>query len=164
MLPRSDWALDRAINASAECWHLLAEVSGFQMSHPTLNQFSQLTADAYAAQHAGGTTPRGMLANALVGLHLALDKGANALQVRSAHQQMGNPDRTWPEFRRPEDAMDAVTVLDVAEAGVRSGSLTGHQRSVQEWAAAVWRAWWPQHSHVEALARRLLHDEPPPFG
>jgi hypothetical protein len=54
--------------------------------------------------------------------------------------------------------LEKVTVLDVAEDGVRSGSVTGHQRRVQEWATAVWEAWLPQHDMIVALRRRLLPD------
>jgi hypothetical protein len=158
-LPRSGWSVDRTMNASPECWQILGEISGFQLSHPALNKFQQLTVDAYGAQHAGGATPLIRVAYSLVGLHLALDRGANDLQVRTAHQRMGRPDPSWPNFRRPETGLDDVTVLDVAEDGVRSGSISGHERCVLEWANAVWRAWWPEHLAVQALTRRLLLDQ-----
>src|SRR6266542_3189043 len=58
-----------------------------------LRDYHQLAVDAYAAQHAsrdaGGDIPPIGVAYALVGLHLALDRGVPGLRVRAAHQRMG---------------------------------------------------------------------------
>jgi Family of unknown function (DUF5946) len=92
-LPASGVPWDRRRNASPECWQLYGEVQGFALRHLELvRDFQQLTVDAYAAQHGprdgGGDVPPISVAYALVGLHLALDRGASGIEVRTAHQRM----------------------------------------------------------------------------
>jgi hypothetical protein len=159
-LPASGVPWDRRGNASPECWQLYGEVQGFALGHFELvRDFHQLTVDAYAAQHAhrevGGDLPPISVAYALVGLHLALDRGISGIEVRAAHQRMGKPDPSWPRLPTPE-RIGAVTVFEVAAAGVMVGSVAGHARAVRAWAAAVWQAWAAQHATVAALADRLL--------
>jgi Family of unknown function (DUF5946) len=159
-LPTSGLPWDRRRNASPECWQLYGEVQGFALYHLELVRDSQqLTVDAYAAQHAprevGGDLPPIAVAYALVGLHLALDRGVSGIEVRAAHQRMGKPDPSWPPLPAPE-RIGAMTVFDVAAAGAMVGSVAGHAKTVQAWAAAVWRAWAAQHATVAALADRLL--------
>src|SRR5262245_12348828 len=154
-LPANGWTIDPGIGASPECWQLLGDVQGFELEHPTLvGRCHQLTVDAYGAQHA--VDPRSIrTAYSLVGLHLALEVGLTGVQVRDAHQRMGRPDPTWPAFERPHgDA--GMTVEDVAEAGLRAGSVEGHAAAVTAWAKAVWEAWASEHASVAALAARLL--------
>jgi hypothetical protein len=118
----------------------------------------QLTVDAYAAQHAHrevGDVPPISVAYALVGLHLALDRGVSGIEVRAAHQQMGKPDPSWPRLPTPERT-GAMTVFDVAAAGAMVGSVVGHAEAVGAWAAAVWQAWAVQQATVAALADRLV--------
>src|SRR4029434_8489222 len=88
-LPESSLPWDRRRNASPECWQLYGEVQGFALGQLELvRDFQQLTADASAAQHAprevGGDVPPISVAYALVGLHLALDRGVSGLEVRAA--------------------------------------------------------------------------------
>lgn len=159
-LPVTRWGLDRPVNASAECWHLNGEVVGFEMAHPQLVLgCHQLTVDAYGAQHAGGDTDRIRVAYSLVGLHLAVDRGVPGLEVRAVHQRMGRPDASWPDFP-PRADPGPVTILDVAEAGVRAGSVDGHAAAITDWAAAVWQAWADQHAAVAALTDRALARPP----
>ena len=164
-LPGSGLPWDPRRNASPECWQLYGEVQGFELAHAELvRDYHQLTVDAYAAQHAprerrGDLPPIGV-AYALVGLHLALDRGMPGVEVRAAHQRMGRPDASWPPLAAPGKA-GALTVFDVAAAGVMAGSPAGHARAVRAWAAAVWRAWAAQHAAVAALAGRLLGDSRP---
>jgi hypothetical protein len=118
----------------------------------------QLAVDAYAAQHAppeipGDLAPIGV-AYALVGLHLALDRGLPGVQVRAAHQRMGRPDASWPPLPAPA-GRGAMTVFNVAAAGLMIGSVAGHAQAVRAWAASVWQAWSAQHVPVAALADRL---------
>jgi hypothetical protein len=156
-LPAIDWKLDRPFNASPECWQLSGEVIGFELNHPSLaGRFHQLTVDAYGAQHAGGDTGYIRAAYSLVGLYLAIEREMGGVDVRSAHQRMGHPDATWPPFPRPKQA-GSVTILDVAEAGARAGSIEGHATLVQRWATDVWHAWADQHATVATLADRLLY-------
>jgi hypothetical protein len=159
-LPASGLPWDPRRNASPECWQLYGEVQGFALHHLELvRDFHQLTVDAYAAQHAprevGGDVPPIWVAYALVGLHLALDRGVSGIEVRAAHQRMGKPEPSWPRLPTPERT-GAMTVFDVAAAGAMVGSVAGHAKAVRAWAAAVWQAWAAQHATVAALADRLL--------
>jgi hypothetical protein len=158
-LPASGLPWDPSRNASPECWLLYGEVQGFELRHAELvRDYHQLAVDAYAAQHAArdaaGDVPPIGVAYALVGLHLALDRGLPGVQVRAVHQRMGRPDGSWPRLPAPERT-GAVTVLDVAAAGAMVDSVAGHAEAVRAWAKAVWRAWAPQHAAVVALAERL---------
>ena len=159
-LPASGLPPDPRRNASPECWQLYGEVQGFELEHPRLvRDLHQLAVDAYAAQHAprgaAGDAPPIAVAYALVGLHLALDRGVPGMQVRAVHQRMGRPDASWPRLPAPE-RRGALTVFDVAAAGAMAGSGAGHAQAVREWAASVWRAWAGEHAAVVALTDRLL--------
>jgi hypothetical protein len=159
-LPASGLPWDPRRNASPECWQVYGEVQGFALNHLELaRDLHQLTVDAYAAQHGprevGGDGPPISVAYALVGLHLALDRGVPGVEVRAAHQRMGRPDASWPRLQAPSST-GRLTVLDVATAGVMVGSVAGHAAAVRAWAAAVWRAWAARHVAVAALTDRLL--------
>jgi hypothetical protein len=159
-LPASGLPWDRRRNASSECWQLYGEVQGFALHHLELvRDLQQLTVDAYAAQHAphevGGDLPPILVVYALVGLHLALDRGVSGPEVRAAHQRMGKPDPSWPRLPTPERT-GAMTVFEVAAAGAMVGSVAGPAWAVRAWAAAVWQAWAAEHATVAALAGRLL--------
>jgi hypothetical protein len=159
-LPAAGLPRDPRRNASPECWRLYGEVQGFALDHPELvRDGHQLAVDAYAAQHAprdaAAEAPPISVAYALVGLHLALDRGVPGVQVRAAHQRLGRPDASWPPLPAPART-GTVTVFDVAAAGAMVGSPAGHARALRAWAADVWRAWAGQHAAVAALADRLL--------
>jgi hypothetical protein len=159
-LPASGLPWDPRRNASPECWQLYGEVQGFELTHAELvRDYHQLAVDAYAAQHAprdrGGAIPPIGVAYALVGLYLALDRGVPGVEVRAAHQRMGKPDPSWPRLPAPRET-GALTVLEVAAAGVMVDSPAGHGRAVWAWATAVWRAWAAEHAAVAALTERLL--------
>ena len=159
-LPASGLPWDRRRVASPECWQLYGEVQGCALGHPRLvRDLQQLTVDAYAAQHAPREGAAGVppisVAYALVGLHLALDRGMAGVEVRGVHQRMGRPDLTWPRLPRPART-GAMTVFEVAAAGAMVGSVDGHATAVRAWAADVWQAWTAQHAAVAALADRLL--------
>jgi hypothetical protein len=158
-LPASGWLPDPRRNASPECWRLFGEVQGFELRHLELvRDYHQLAVDTYQAQHAPRDhreIPPIGVAYALVGLHLALDRGLRGVEVRAAHQRMGKPDASWPRLEPPGHT-GTVTVFDVAAAGTMVGSVSGHAEAVRRWAAAVWRAWAPRHATVAALTDRLL--------
>jgi Family of unknown function (DUF5946) len=159
-LPASGLPADPGRNASPECWQLYGEVQGYELRHLELvRDLHQLSVDTYAAQHAphdaGGDRPPIGVAYALVGLHLALDRGVPGVEVRAAHQRMGRPDPSWPRLPAPAST-GSMTVLDVATAGAMVDSPSGHAGAVRAWAADVWQAWTPQHAAVTALAGRLL--------
>lgn len=155
-LPPSGLSWDRKLFASAECWQLHGEVVGFELAHAELaRRFHQLTVDAYGAQHSGGDGRGIRIAYSLVGLYLALDRGWTGEAVRGAHQRMGRPQPHWPAFTRPAQ-VGLLTVLDVAEAGVWAGSVSGHSAAVQRWAAAVWAAWASRQLEVAELSARVV--------
>lgn len=154
-LPPSGLPAEDRRHASAECWLLYGDVVGFELAHvAVLGRLHQLTVDAYGAQHAG-PDPRGIrVAYSLAGLHLALERDRGGVEVREAHRRMGRPGPTWPAFVRPAGT-GTVTVLDVAEAGLRADSVEGHAAAVRRWAEDVWRAWAPAHGATAALCARL---------
>jgi hypothetical protein len=159
-LPATGLQRDPRRNASQECWQLYGEVQGFELDHTELvRDYHQLAVDAYAAQHAprdqSADVPPIGVAYALVGLHLALDRGVAGVEVRAAHQRMGKPDASWPRLPAPPST-GAVTVFDVAVAGAMVGSVAGHAEAVRAWAESVWKAWVSRHTEVAVLADRLL--------
>ena len=152
MLPPPDIDVGAPAGSSAACWSVQLEVAAFEADRPVLLAGHQLLVDAYGAQHAGRGSIR--LPYSLVGLHLALDRGWTGIAVRALHGRMGKPRPDWPAFERPP--FRGRTILDVATAGARSGSLPGHEASVLAWAEDVWAAWSTEHDAVAALAARVL--------
>jgi Family of unknown function (DUF5946) len=136
-LPIERWTPDDRLIASPACRRLYGEVTGFESIHPSLaGRFHQLSVDAYGAQHADPQRGAIRLTYSLVGLYLALVRGADGLTVREAHRRMGRPDGTWPSLSRPA-AVGSVTVIEVADAGLRSDSVEGHAGAVRRWADDV---------------------------
>jgi hypothetical protein len=156
-LPVSGVPWDQRRNASPECWQLYGEVQGFELRHlerlPSADR-GCLRRSARPTRW-GRDVPPISVAYALVGLHLALDRGASGIEVRTAHQRMGKPDPSWPRLPTPERT-GGMTVFDVAAAGAMIGSVTGHAEAVRAWATAVWQAWAAWHTMVAALTDRLL--------
>jgi hypothetical protein len=153
VLPLLDDVLQPPAGSSASCWCVSLEVAGFEAEHPELLALHQLLVDAYGAQHAGRGSIR--LPYSLVGLHLALDRRWSGTAVRTLHGRMGKPRADWPAFERP-GALGNRTILDVAEAGARPGSVDGHRRALHEWARSVWEAWSPAREATGALTDRFL--------
>jgi hypothetical protein len=136
--------------ASAECLQLLRDVQARPLCDPLRAAgLRQLSADAHAAQHAGSDVSPTATALALVGLHLALDLGVPASEVRAAQRELAQAAGSHPNFVPPAHRGD-LTVFDVAESGC-AGELACR---VQAWAHAVWAAWEPQHPAVASLAER----------
>jgi hypothetical protein len=136
-MPDGARPVDPRRHASGECWSLYGEVTGLQLTRPArLGAVRQLTVDAYAAQHVGPQTPAIGPAFALIGLHLALDRGWEGWQVRDEHQRLARKRREWPRLTPPPD-VGGVTVFDVAMAD----SDAEHVAVVRRWAEAVWAAW-----------------------
>jgi len=155
-----DWIASGRGNASAGCEVLLSEITGYESQHPELARCHQLTVDAYGAQHAGGGTKQIRVAYSLVGLYLALDRGISGIGVRTAHSLMGKPRPDWPVFD-PAPVLAGLTVLDVAEAGARADSVSGHAAAVRRWAEMVWGSFAGRHADVVALTERLFSGAEP---
>ena len=139
-----------------------AEVLGFEFQHPVMLRYHQLTVDAYGAQHAGEATPRIRVAYSLAGLWLALEHGFSGEDVRAVHRRMGHPTCRWPSFSQPNADRDWMTIVDVAAAGVRQHSDSGHAHATQRWAEDVWTAWLEfapgTDDAVEAMLRSIFLD------
>jgi hypothetical protein len=124
-LPDEGNSGDGRLNASAACWRLYGEVTGYELSHLVeLGSLHQLTVDAYGAQHPGPNVPSIGVAFGLIGLSLALNWGRTGLEFREAHQYLGARFRAWPFFERPV-VRSSATVLDVALAGSPEGAQGG---------------------------------------
>jgi hypothetical protein len=154
-LPDSGQPWDHRLGGSPECWLLYGDLIGYEMSNlAELGWLHQLCVDTYGAQHlSDGSGIR--VPYSLVGLHLALDRGASGARVRALHQRMGRPDDSWPRFVPPSER-GRITVLDVVRMGSLVDSIEGHTEAVQRWAWSVWEAWREQHDDVIALTDRLL--------
>jgi hypothetical protein len=156
VLPDSAVADPPGLHATPSCESVLHEVLGFEFQHPVMLRYHQLTVDAYGAQHAGGGAPAIRVAYSLTGLWLALEHGFSAEDVRSVHRRMGHPTPQWPTFTPPLPPQRWLTVLDVAEAGVRQHSSGGHARAAQQWAESVWAAWLTAMPGVDDAVRAML--------
>jgi hypothetical protein len=155
-LPSTGLPVNRRSNASHECIQVKGEVAGFELDNLVqLGRLHQLTVDAYGAQHAGGQGSGIRVAYSLVGLQLALERGFTGLQVRDLHQRMGKPGPDWPRFNVPPNP-GPVTVVEVAIAGHRAGSVEGHAETVERWARSVWAAWAARHDDVNGLTDRVI--------
>jgi hypothetical protein len=142
-LPANGWKMEPRINTSTECWEMYGHVAGFELSNPTLQQHHQLTVDTYIAQHPGGHASDLSIAFALIGLHLALERGMPGTEVRALHQRLANRGVGWPHLSPPE-VRGRVTVHHVASAG----SVEEHAQQVGRWSRLVWEAWRPHHETV----------------
>ena len=154
-LPAADHVVPE-VNASPACTLVHGELMGFQMQHPVMLRYHQMTADAYAAQHAGGTAPLLRVGYALAGLWLSIEHGFSGEDVRSIHRRMGRPTAAWPMFEPPEAGQPWLTVVDVAEAGVRVHSERGHAKAVSAWAESVWETWLTRRPGTDDAVERML--------
>lgn len=88
-MPPSRWSYDHKFNASAKCWSLFEEVIAAEFQDPVLfAQVHQLTADAYAVQHAGGRHPDKSVCIHLVGLYLMLERSVAPMEVPPLQQRL----------------------------------------------------------------------------
>jgi hypothetical protein len=156
VLPEAPAAEPSRLHASPSCEAVLHELLGFEFQHPVMLRYHQLTVDAYGAQHAGGEAPAIRVAYSLAGLWLALEHGFTAEEVRAVHRRMGHPTSSWPVFEPPTPPQRWLTVLDVAEAGVRQRSDGGHARAAGQWAESVWSAWLTASPGVEDSVGEML--------
>jgi hypothetical protein len=151
-MPEGQATYDQYYNASAECWSIYTEVLGAEFQNaPLFGQVHSLTADTYAAQHAGGPHPDKSVFIHLSGLYLVLERGVTSTSVPPYHQRLAASIKTWPHFAPPASC-GPLTVFDVATAE----SPLEHARIVREWAAQVWRAWSDHHPVIAGLVSQHL--------
>jgi hypothetical protein len=128
------------------------EVAGYELQHVArLGLWHQLLVDTYAAQHVGPSTPRIGPAFALIGLHLALDRGWDGPAVRDAHRALARERREWPAFELSAPTW-TMTVGDLALASTPEQHIT----ILGRWAADVWTTWRTAHGAVERLVAERL--------
>ena len=140
--------------SSAECLADYHELSAVILDNAALlGQWHQLGTDAYAAQHVGPQMRPITVWFALVGLHLALDRGLTGPQVRDAHQYLSARGGDWPQFPRP-DSPGRLTAHDVPRAADGEALTVG----LTAWADAVWQTWRPVHEAVAGTCLQALTD------
>ncbi|HZR11567.1 MAG TPA: DUF5946 family protein [Myxococcales bacterium] len=147
-----DWPVPDAFNASRECFHAVGILTSWTQTLGDEAFPHQHVVDAYAAQHATRTATPIRTAFALIGLHLACDRGVSGVDVQRAHMRLAQGRRPWPAFE-PRDCEGTMTVADVLAAPDRIAA-------IHRWAASVWAAWEPDHAAVWQLASELDHPTP----
>lgn len=153
-MPRRPGALNTSyFHASPECWTVFGEVLAAEYSNAVLfGQVHQITVDAYAAQHAGGSHPAKSVGIHLSGLYLVFVKDVRPMAVAPMLHEIANSVSVWPEFPPPA-APASRTILDVA---LCAGDWETHVRTAREWGLDVWRSWQPQHHAVHELVQRVI--------
>jgi uncharacterized protein DUF5946 len=141
-----EWPLPEGFNASRECFHAAGILTSWTQTLSDRAFVHQHVVDAYAAQHVTATAPSIRAAFALVGLHLACDRGLTGRQVQRAHMWLAKTRRDWPRFDAP--AGEAMTVADVLAAPDRTAA-------IHRWAASVWACWQPDHLRVRQLVAAM---------
>ena len=149
--PKSGVAYDRKFHASAECWAVFELVLAAEFQSAILfGRAHQMTADAYAVQHAGGRHPDKSVCIHLAGLCLVLEGGVAPVEVPKALQRIAAVTTDWPHLEPPPRRDGARTVRDVATAS----DPEAHVAMVRAWASEVWEAWRPHHDVVRSLVSR----------
>ncbi len=139
--------------ASAACFDRYGQLLARSYSNAAYRSAHQLVVDAYAAQHAGGTSRRQVqtVALCLMTLCLFVEDGVDPRNGPRLHQLMvqHRPAFTWLQ---PPPQRDLLTVADVLGAA----DAAEHQRLVRDWAHQVWQAWQPHHLTVRQWHRQAL--------
>lgn len=150
-LPDRRLAACDTFRASGECWELYGELSAYTLSLMDRDFIHQLCTDSYAAQHSGESVKPITTVFALVGLHLAVERGFTGRQVQRAHMVLAR--RTgrrveWPRMD-PPPRVGEVTVLTVMRA--RAGDERAAR--IRDWASDVWKSWADQHERIRAICQ-----------
>lgn len=152
-MPASESAhYDGYINASPECWSVFSEVLAVDYRNPVVfGQVHQLTVDAYAAQHPGGTHPDKSIDIHLAALYLMLDRNVAPERMPAIRRRLADTVESWPHFPPPGDR-GALTVFDVAMVDTPQE----HVAIVRQWAVSVWEAWSEHHAGIARFVNRHL--------
>ncbi|HUA82913.1 MAG TPA: DUF5946 family protein [Bryobacteraceae bacterium] len=140
------------MNASQACWELYGELSAYTLARGR-EFLHQLGVDAYQAQHAVASASGIGIAFSLIGLCMAVERGASGLQVQRAHMMLGRVKREWPNFDAPREraALTVRNVLDAEPGESRDAML-------RNWCAAVWESWSHAHEWTRRACDELLHE------
>lgn len=151
-LALDDRGVMNRMNASTACWELYGELSAYTLARGR-DFLHQLGVDAYQAQHAVPSASGIGIAFSLIGLCMAVERGATGLQVQRAHMVLGRVKREWPSFDPPrERASQTVSdVLDAEPGDARDAML-------RTWCAAVWESWSPAHEWTRRACDELLSE------
>jgi hypothetical protein len=137
--------------ATPPCYASYLDLSAYNAERARGDFLHQEAVDAYAAQHPGPPAKPIGLWFALVGLHLAIDRGRSGRQVQLAHRRLARRRRVWQPLPHPADltGMTAADVLHHAPGDDRDAEL-------MRWASQVWARWGLVHDTIESLA--VEHD------
>lgn len=132
--------------ASPACYGAYLELAAYNAERARWDVLHQQAVDAYAAQHPGPPAKPISVWFALVGLHLALDRGRTGRQLQQAHMQLGRHKQVWPPLRPPVD-------LRCTTAGDLIRHLPGDDRGAAtlRWADDVWSRWADSHHLIAEL-------------
>jgi hypothetical protein len=150
-LPDSGESPPGRCNASAGCLRAYSDLLCYTVAKQDPAFIHQHAVDAYAAQHAGGTTRNIAVAFGLIGMYLALERGYTGKQVQQAHVQIAKIRKDWPRLEPPVHPAP-ITVRDVLEAP------DGPEKDarIRQWMAAVWASWADRQPWVRETADALL--------
>jgi hypothetical protein len=137
--------------ASCACLNLYWEFSNFTLSVRDQNFPHQLAVDTYAAQHYGAKMKPVTITFALIGLHLAFERGYTGREVQDAHVLLGKLHERWPGFTvtRKADEVNGSNVL-------QNISKDNYGQLLAKWGKSVWDSWKPEHENVRKLVDRYL--------
>lgn len=121
----------------------------YTLEHAKNNPYfiHQHAVDAYAVQHSNKDTKRIIVAFALIGLYLFLEKGYSGKQVQNAHVKLARLRNDWPEFSLAENRGD-ITVFDVLEktSGIE------RDKKIRKWCESAWKA----HEYLHQRIRDII--------
>lgn len=133
--------------ASPGCWEQYGRASARSFVDPAYRSVHQILVDAYAGQHAGGTSRRQvqLVALCLMTLCLVVENGADPADGPALHQRMMRRrlDFVW---LAPPPRSGPLTVADVLTADGRDE----YCRLVRRWGQQVWYSWAPHHATIRA--------------
>ena len=153
-LPHCDGSRHPYLGGSASCWTAYGELLAREYGDPAYMEVHRQTVDAYCGQHPGLPERRTIqsINVHLVGLCLVVERGCSGDFARGVISELTRSHQDRFSWLRPPSSFGDVRVTDVLTAG----NSIAHAREVQRWAATVWRAWEPHHSHVNALIDVVL--------
>ncbi len=143
-------------HASAGCYALYCQLLARDYANPEYYRLAhQIVVDAYAAQHAGGTSRREIqtVALCLMTLGLFVEDGVPPADGPALHKRMvtPRPDFTWLQ---PPALDGLMTVADLLPAATAEE----HAYLALRWGTQVWQAWKPHHATIRAWNNAV----PPP--
>lgn len=154
--PDSDGPAPSEHRASPGCYALYGQVLARDYADPDYYRLAhQIIVDAYAAQHAGGTSRREIqtVALCLMTLCLVVEDHVPPAEGPALHKRMigRRPDFTWLE---PPPLHGLMTVADILPAR----DAEEHADLALRWGTQVWRAWAPHHATVRAWNTTALRE------